>query len=363
MSEDGSYPPPGGGSPEPPRAAPYPAPGSATAPAGGTPHPLTHAAPGMLAAAHKPGALPLRPLGLRDMYDAAFKIIRFNPTATVGSAVLVTAAAMAIPVLVTGLLSFVVDLSLERSSDDMSGADVAGLIGAFGSLGLGMVLQSIGLVLVTGMIAHVAAAAAVGRRLSLGEAWTATRGKRWRLLGLTLLLASMTTAILAGYAVTWFPVVALLENWMIVVYGLVSVPLFVAFLFWFWIRVYYLAVPPLMLEPVGVFGAIGRGFRLTSRQFWRTFGIALLTLVIAQVAGSMLSAPLSLIGQGFLLASGSADTAVLVLVVTNALASVVAAAFVAPFTTSVAALQYLDQRMRKEAYDVELMARAGITAS
>ena len=39
-------------------------------------------------------------------------------------------------------------------------------------------LQALGLILVTGMIAHVTAAAAVGRRLSLGEAWAATRGKR-----------------------------------------------------------------------------------------------------------------------------------------------------------------------------------------
>ena len=45
----------------------------------------------MLGAAHKPGALPLRPLTLGDMYDAAFRIIRFNPKATVGSAVLVAA--------------------------------------------------------------------------------------------------------------------------------------------------------------------------------------------------------------------------------------------------------------------------------
>ncbi len=49
----------------------------------------------MLGAAHKPGAMPLRPLGLGDMYDAAFRIIRFNPKATVGSAVLVATIAMA----------------------------------------------------------------------------------------------------------------------------------------------------------------------------------------------------------------------------------------------------------------------------
>jgi hypothetical protein len=318
----------------------------------------------MLGAAHKPGALPLRPLALGDMYDAAFRIIRFNPKATVGSAVLVAAVAMAIPVLVTSLLTWTVDLSMAQSGDDLSGTEVAGLAGSFGALGLGMVLQSIGLVLVTGMIAHVTAAAAIGRRLTLGEAWRATHGKRWRLIGLTLLLGLMLTAILALYALTWVPVVVLAtEGWQVAVYGVVTVPLFLGFLGWFWVRVYYLPVPALMLEPVGVWGAIGRGFRLTRRQFWRTFGIAMLTMLIAQIAGSMLAMPISIVGQGILMGSGSVRFAVLGLVIINALTSVVSAAFVAPFTTAVASLQYLDQRMRKEAYDVELMAQAGLTAS
>jgi hypothetical protein len=51
----------------------------------------------------------------------------------------------------------------------------------------------------------------------------------------------------------------------------------------------------------------------------------------------------------------------LVTVVLTALATVVQTAFVTPFSAAVTSLQYLDQRMRKEAYDVELMARAGIT--
>jgi hypothetical protein len=318
-------------------------------------------APGMLGAAHKPGALPLRPLGVADMYDAAFRIIRFNPRATVGSAVLVAAVAMAIPVLVTALLTWTVDLSLEQSGDDMSGSDVAGLLGAFGSLGVGTVLQSIGLVLVTGMIAHVTMAAATGRRLTLGEAWRATHGKRWRLIGLTLLLGLMLVGLFAGYALSWVPAVLLLDGGQLIAYGVVTVPLFLCFLVWFWIRVYYLPVPALMLEDVGVLGAVGRGFRLTRRQFWRTFGIALLTVVIAQVAGSMLAMPVSLLGQGVLLGAGSVRFAVLALVLTNALTSVISAAFVAPFTTTVASIQYLDQRMRKEAFDVELMARAGLT--
>jgi MFS family permease len=368
MSGNDWYPPPGGG--EPPRQGPPP-PGHTPAPPlppADRPAPQAAApawapAPGMLGAAHKPGALPLRPLGLGDMYDAAVRIIRFNPKATVGSAVLVAAVAMAIPVLITALLTWTVDLSLDDSSGDLSRDELLGVVGSFGSLALGSILQSIGLVLVTGMIAHVTAAAAIGRRLTLAEAWRATHGKRWKLIGLTFLLGLLLIAIIGVYALTWVVVVLVASGWQIAIYGLVSVPLFLCFLCWFWIRVYYLPVPALMLEDVGVLGAVGRGFRLTGRQFWRTFGIALLTVLIAQIAGGMLAAPVSILGQVVLAGGGPVKYAVLGLVVTNALTNVISAAFVAPFTTTVASLQYFDQRMRKEAYDVELMARAGITPS
>ena len=315
-----------------------------------------------MGAAHKPGALPLRPLGLGDIYDAAFKIIRFNPRATVGSAVLVAAVSMAIPVLITGGFSVAVDLSLDASaSGEPTTAEIAGLLGAGGSLVLGTVLQSIGLILVTGMIARVCAAAAIGTRLGLVEAWQETRGRRWRLIGLTVLLALMLTVLIGVYAGSWVLVVLSADRTLpVVLYGLVSVPVFLACLVWFWIRLYYLPVPALMLEDVGVVGAIRRGHALTRRQFWRTFGIALLTVVVAQVAGSMLSLPVSFLGQGAMLAGAPPEWALFLLVLSQALASVVAAAFVSPFTATVTSLQYLDQRMRKEAYDVELMTRAGI---
>ena len=50
------------------------------------------------------------------------------------------------------------------------------------------------------MIAHVSSAAAVGRKLTMAEAWAATRGKRWRLLGMAFLLGLGVLAVV-GFAV------------------------------------------------------------------------------------------------------------------------------------------------------------------
>lgn len=363
MTDFQGYPPPGGqpGGPPPPGWMPPPAPPAPVwrPPPGAVPPGMP---PGMLGAAHKPGAMPLRPLGLGDIYDAAFRIIRFNPKATVGPAVIVAAVAMAIPVLVTAVLATAVDVSLDRGGDT-STADLLGIGAQYGSLAIGGMLQNVGLLFVTGMIAHVTAAAAVGRRLTLGEAWAATRGQRWRLAGLSLLIALMLLAGAAVYTGLAVLLVVLTPTWAWVVFFVVTVPLGLVLLVWFWIRVCYLPVPALMIERTGVFAALRRSFRLTRRQFWRTFGIALLTTALTSVASQVLTVPFSLVGAIGAAVADSSRYAVLVVVVANAVGSVLAASFVTPFTSAVSSLQYLDQRMRKEAYDVELMTQAGITVS
>ena len=353
--------------PQPPYPQQYPPPPHAQpgyAPPGYAPgYPAGYPQGYALGAAHKPGAIALRPLQLGDMYDAAFRIIRFNPKATVGSAVLVTAVAMLIPVVVTAVLTWSVNLSLDPGDDGFTGAEAAGLVGALGSLLLGTVLQSLGLILVTGMVAHVTMAAAVGKKLSLGEAWAATAGKRLKLVGLVLLLGLMLVLLIALFVLIWVAAVTTVDGaGGLFGFFLVSVPAFVAVLWWFWIRIYYLPVPALMLEDVGVFGAIERGHALTRKVFWRVFGIALLTAIITSIAGSMLGVPVTMVMDALL--SGGLDSkyAALSLTLVNAVSSVVQAAFVAPFTAAVTSLQYVDQRIRKEAFDVELMTRAGITA-
>ncbi len=316
--------------------------------------------PGMLGAAHKPGAIPLRPLGLGDMYDAAFRIIRFNPRATVGSAVLVAAVSMSLPVLLTAVLTFAVDLTSDGTSGVSTGEALA-VVGTSGSLLVGTLLQGIGLLLVTGMVARVVAAAAIGRRLSLGEAWAETRGSRWRLVGLAVVLGLMAFGALVVYVGLWVAVALLMPTWFVVVFGLVTVPAFLALAVWWWVRVYYLPVPALMIERTGILAAIGRGFRLTRKQFWRTLGIGLLTAIITGIAGSFLSLPFSIAAQVVGVVVPDSQYLALTTVVLTALGSVVQTAFVTPFSAAVSSLQYLDQRMRKEAYDVELMAQAGIS--
>ena len=210
------------------------------------------------------------------------------------------------------------------------------------------------------MVAHVTHAAAVGRRLTLAEAWAATHGKRWRLLGPDAAGRASSACSRSRWSSESIVLVAVVTGDVLVTVLLAlvlvagAIPLFV----WLWIKVVFLATPALMLEPIGVFASFGRNWRLTAGQFWRILGIGLLTVLITGVAGNILSIPFSFGGQ--IGAALVPEYFFLILTLGQAIGLVLQNAFVAPFTAAVTSLQYLDQRMRKEAYDVELMREAGL---
>ncbi|TQL67119.1 glycerophosphoryl diester phosphodiesterase family protein [Nocardioides albertanoniae] len=351
----GAWPPPPGEQPQQGAATPPTPTQFATPPAW----------PQQLPPAHKPGAVPLRPLGLGDMLDGAFRLVRFNPGATVGASVLVAAVAMAIPLVVTGTMTFTGDSlktfgsALEDPDYQPGGAEVVGIVAAVGSLLVGMILQGFGTILVAGMISHVAHAAAIGKKLTLTQAWAATHGNRWRLIGLAVLFAGVALLAL-GVAVALIVLVAVVQDSplrAILAGVLLGLLLFVAAVF-VSVRFYLLAVPSLMLERTGVIGAVRRAWQLSKGQFWRLLGIALLASIIAGFASQIIGFPISIIAS--VVSVAVPDLYFLATITGNALATVVAAAIATPFTGAVTNLQYLDQRIRKESYEVELMEQAGL---
>ena len=113
-----------------------------------------------------------------------------------------------------------------------------------------------------------------------------------------------------------------------------------------------------MLEPVGIFGAIRRAIQLTRQQFWRLLGLLLLVSLVVGFAGEILRLPFTLAGTcphglvGDRLRRHALRPA-------HRRRTVLSSAVLQPFQAAVNALLYVDQRIRKEAYDVELLAGRG----
>jgi hypothetical protein len=305
---------------------------------------------------HKPGVVALRPLTLGDLFDGAFTTIRRNPTAMVGLAAGVSTVFLVVPAVLTLVLAATGGLSFDRSAG--SNGEVSSLLASGGPTllsYLGTLFGALATVVLNGMLVRVVAEAVLGRRTTAGQAWAATRGRLLRLVGLTavntlvaLLLLGLPVAagVLAGFTIGVGQ--GLLVGVPLLVAGVVAL----AFL---QVRCFLLAAPALVLERTGVLASMRRAGRLSRGQFWRLFGIQLLTMLVVGLVGEIIAVPLGLVGAlGPLLVSGTAGA--LLLVFAGYLSQVVVSAVTTPFSSAVVALQYVDQRIRKEGLDVALIA-------
>ncbi len=261
------------------------------------------------------GCVALRPLGLADILDGSFRVIRRNPGATLGlSAVLAVIRVAVTAGLQLGAYRFLSTVQLELVGTLVVGA------------ALGTVL--------TGLLTLVVTQDVLGVRISTREVLTRLRGRAWALLGLAL-------------------VITVLES-------LALLPLLVLGV-WLW-GLWAVAVPVLMVERSTVRGALSRSRRLVSGLWWRVWGIRALGFLLASLLGALVTVPFILLaslvtGSGFT-ATGVNSGVPVAYVLIISVGSVLSSTLTSPIRAGIDALLYLDLRMRREGLDIVLHSQA-----
>ena len=93
--------------------------------------------------------------------------------------------------------------------------------------------------------------------------------------------------------------------------------------------------------------AMGRSWRLAQGFFWKILGTTLLATILAGIVGSILQIPLAIVADH----AGSSGW------VLRAVGGSAAAIVTRPFTGIIVVLLYFDMRIRKEGFDLALMAQ------
>ncbi|MCL8024194.1 hypothetical protein [Nocardioides bruguierae] len=321
-----------------------------------------------LPAVHRPGIVPLAPFGLGDVLGGAFKLLRLSPAAALGSAALASVLAGLVPVLVTALVSGDGSLDLIALDTAASGTDPFGDVrweawAAVGlSAGFGFLVMWVGYLLVQGMVAVAVERGLLGVRTSLAQAWAGTAGTRLRLVGLSLLLGLGSLLLALVWLGPLLLVVALADDPLVpaLLWGLLGFVLWAVASVFAWVRLALVAVPALVLERRGVLSALGRAWSLTRGAFWRTLGIAILVGLITSVVASVVSFPVTLVLELLTYLLDPRWT-MLLLVLGQVLSQVVAGTLSVPFQAAATTLQYVDLRIRRDGWDLELLQRAGLT--
>jgi hypothetical protein len=271
-----------------------------------------------------PTPVALRPLTVSDVLDGAFAILRAQP-----AKVVLIAALFAVPIdlvsafLQRGVLGGVGFASLftaDPGSEAFAAAEDDGGAGPVVASLLSYVGPSLVLPFIAAALAVLVAGWYGGRDITVGQALSAAGRSWWALLA------------------SWF-LVHLLE-------GLAALACFVPM--FFLMPMYVCVAPAIAIEGLGPIQAMRRSWRLAKRRYWATFGVALLTGVVASTLASVLpilpSTLALIIGLDWgwiLLGVGTALTSLIVL----------------PVVAGSAVLIYLDLRIRTEGLDLELDAQ------
>jgi hypothetical protein len=255
--------------------------------------------------------VPLRQMGIGELLDAAFRVYRMHWAALVGIVALVV-----IPV--TFLQFWVTEVALGPADQFLRPSES---LNRLLTVTLGFFALQF-LIVQPFLVAAVARASAdgyLGEPVSIGSTYRYALSRLPAILWITI-LSSLAT--LVGFILLVIPGILLLVR---------------------------LSFAPAALVVEGRRGrtALRRSWRLTAGQFWR---IAI-TLFVAGVITTIVETILAVPGQVAAQAVGPGAWPLQAL--SNALATVV----ITPFGMLVIVLLYFDQRIRKEGFDIEVMAR------
>ncbi|ASK64918.1 glycerophosphodiester phosphodiesterase [Brachybacterium avium] len=316
---------------------------------------------------------PLRPLGLGEVLGAAVRIYRLRARSVLGVAAAVYGIAFVV-------LTFVTGASMVPMLGDMQAVfeDPEAVTGTPGfstaadavlmilSSAVTMIVTLVASSLVTVALTQVALGEAVGRHISTAQMWGSMRRRGLPAVAVGLLIGVLSlVAFLVLCGLGMLPVILLREaSWLTVVPLVLGVLLGVLAVFWIWART-VLAIPSLVLEDVGVFGAIRRSLALTrGRRLWRVLGTAVLLYLIYTFAVQLIASVFGIVAfivyLVILLASALEGIVLgmIALTVISMVGSYVATFLLAPFLSAGFVAIYADSRMRHEAWDVELLRRA-----
>lgn len=356
-----AQPPAGQWSPPSAPGAPPPVPGRGGRPqgpgwGGGPQGPAWGKAP-----AAKPGVIPLRPLGLGEILDGAVSAMRAHWRTVLGITLTVSVLS---EIAITLANRYVLP---EPPSIDGDATGSEALRQAVDSMRWTLIsniaptlITMVATLFTASVLTVVVSRSVLGRPVTLSDAWGEARPRIAQLLGLTVLLTLMTSGIVAvgllpglllgGAAGAGLAFLGLMAG------GAVAV--------WLMVR-FALATPALMLERQSITAALRRSAKLVKGAWWRTLGILMLTGLLTLVVAVIIAIPFTVIaiavnGGGLDTLTESASEVGWSFLVITGIGAIITSTLTYPLSAGVVALLYIDQRIRREALDVDLARAAGL---
>lgn len=229
------------------------------------------------------------------------------------------------------------------------------------SLAPASLLTMIATLFTASIVTVVISRSVLGRPVTLSDAWAEARPRILPLIGLTLLVALIAATVMA-VGVGPGLLVGAEAGAALALLGFTAACVVIL-----WLQVSLaLAAPALMLERQSVLAALRRSAKLVRGAWWRTFGILALTYLLVFLVSFLVSIPFGVVGViadgtdiSEFFESGGPSLGWPFLIITG-IGEVIVSTLLYPFVAGVMALLYVDQRIRREALDLDLARAAGL---
>ncbi len=312
----------------------------------------------------KPGLLPLRPFTFGEILAAPYRALRKNPRPTFGASLVFQGISVVLILLVIGGVAGAGFARIDAAADSAAADEIASgvVVSTFAAALIPVAFSVIANALMQAIVALEVTRQLLGEKQRFRQLWARAKGRAWAVVGFTALFGVafaivITVLLVLVVAISLLgPDAAALSILLFLVLGL-AVTVAAA-----WLGTKLAFVPSAMVvERLPLGRAIARSWTLTNGSFWRIFGTLLLVLVILNIASSIVTTPIQLaftIGLPLAAPTGDTDALLAVTAVVTVLylvTALVVGAIVLIIQSSTTALLYVDQRMRREGLDLDLV--------
>lgn len=302
--------------------------------------------------------VPFRPMSISELLDGAIAGIRRRPRATLGLSVAISTV-----IQVTSSVAAYFFIGNE-ARDEVTPDVLLESLGAQLTLTvLGLVLSACGILLMAGLMAPILGRELVGMPIAPRQAWRDARPRLGRLAGTAAAVMGASLGALALAVLPFFALIAADAHPAFgVIAGLLGFPLGIGLMVWLYILLVQ-AVPAVVLERRTVTGALRRAVTLSKGRWFHTCGTLLLALLVTVFMGFFALRIPFLFVQLVFFGDASGDGATMGALAVDTLGRIVSWSVVLPFDAGVIALLYMDRRMRREGFDLELRSRGRSAAA
>lgn len=320
----------------------------------------------------QPGIVPLRPLGVGDLFSGTFEALSKNPFVLfiLPGIVTIVAGIITLVTIYFALPDFtsLVDLDAPISTDDLS---TIGMTMALRTTPFVLILLGLAGLFPAIVVPNGTADAIIGKKLSTKDAFNRFKSRLLAMIGLSIvwaflfaLIASVTFGIflLVGLGVADYVTYRSQTQTMLVFLLFGSVGAITTFLVCVFFQVRFaFAQTVCAVENLSPFKALKRSWTLTQGVAFKTLGRTILIAMVMGAVGGVFSGVLSTftaftISTEFNSFTISADPQMyLTAIPLAAVASTIVQMLVMPLSQVYIALMYVDERIRKENFAYTLM--------